>query len=159
MEYVRVAPEEVTIRDKGGRQWVTLRSLGRELARRSKVWPGPTLFVWGWQSPLFVYSGLDGVTRQVFADDLIKTFADGDHPVIRPRIERTMRDLRADPPSLILAGYPPFPELRAFLKERYLPSALTPTGADGRGLWVERGKYGEFETFRSAAPRPDGRRR
>ena len=112
VEYLWVAPEDLTIRDKGGQQWVILRDLGRELARRSTVWPRPTLYVWGWQSPLYIYSGLNGVTRQVFADDLIKTFADRDHPIVTPRIERTMRDLRANPPSMILTGYPPFPELR-----------------------------------------------
>jgi len=147
VEYLRVAPEELTVRDKGGRQWLILRALGREIGARSKIWPRPTIFVWGWQSPLFFYSGLDGVTRQVFADDLIKTFAGGGHPLVRTRLERTMRELKANPPSLILAGYPPFPELRSFLNERYLPSGLSQTSPDGRGLWVERGKYGEFETL------------
>jgi 4-amino-4-deoxy-L-arabinose transferase-like glycosyltransferase len=146
VEYIQVAPEELTIRDKGGRQWATLRALGRDLARRSTVWPRPTLFVWGWQSPLFFYSGFDSVTPQVFADDLIKTFADGDHAQVRPRVERTIGDLRASPPSLIFCGYPPFPSLRAFLEERYLPSRLVPAAPDGRGLWVEREKYGAFET-------------
>ena len=40
------------------------------------------------------------------------------------------------PPALIFAGYPPFPELRAFLRERYLPSRLVPS-MNGLGLWVE----------------------
>ncbi len=146
-EYIRVAPEELTIRDKGGRQWVSLRALGREIGRRSSVWPRPTLFVWGWQSPLFFYSGLDSTTRQVFTDDLLRNFATSNHPQVRPRIERTIRELRAEPPSLIFAGYPPFPALRAFLDERYLPSHLVPTTPDGRGLWVERSQYGAFEAF------------
>ena len=34
-DYLLVAPEELTIRYKGGRQWVVLRQMGRELARRS----------------------------------------------------------------------------------------------------------------------------
>ena len=50
-----------------------------------------------------------------------------------------MSDLRARPPSLVFTGYPPFPELTAFLRERYLPSRLAP------GLWVERSRYGAFE--------------
>ncbi len=147
-EYLQVSPEDLTIRDKGGQQWVTLRALGRELSRRSARWPGSTIHVWGWQSPLYIYSGLDGVTRQVFADDLIKTFAAGNHPLVRPRIEQTLSDLRATPPTFIFCGYPPFPTLHAFLRERYLPSSLTMQSPDGRGLWVERGKYGEFEVFR-----------
>ena len=108
-EYIRVAPEELTIRDKGGRQWITLRALGRELARRSSVWSRPTLYVWGWQSPLYFYSGLDGTTRQVFTDDQLRNFATSNHPQVRPRIERTLRELQAETPSLIFAGYPPFP--------------------------------------------------
>jgi 4-amino-4-deoxy-L-arabinose transferase-like glycosyltransferase len=150
VEYLDVSPEELTVRDKGGRQWVALRGLGRELARRSRVWSQPTLFVWGWQSPLFFYSGYDAVTPQLFADDLIKSFAGTDHPLIRPRVERTLRDLRANPPSLIFAGYPPFPALRAYLDEGYLPSRLVPATPDGRGLWVERSGYGAFETAGSA---------
>lgn len=148
-EYLAVAPEELTIRDKGGRQWVVLRDLGRELGRRAVVWEDPHLFVWGWQSPLYFYSGLDGVTRQLFADDFIRNHAETRHPLVVPRIERTMRDLRANPPALIFNGYPPFPELRAFLAERYLPSSLVGSSSDGRGLWVERSRYGEFETARA----------
>jgi len=36
----------------------------------------PRLFVWGWQSPLFFYSGLDGTSRHFFADNLIKWHRD-----------------------------------------------------------------------------------
>ena len=75
----------------------------------------------------------------------------GEHPrverLIRPRLDRIMRDFRARPPELIFVGDPPFPALRAFLAERYLPSRLVMSAPDGRGLWVERGKYGEFESF------------
>ncbi|HMB04558.1 MAG TPA: hypothetical protein VKP69_12565, partial [Isosphaeraceae bacterium] len=140
-DYLLVPPEELTIRYKGGRQWVALRDLGRDLARRSRIWPEPRLFVWGWQSPLFIYSGLDGVTRHFFADPLLRAFATSDHPLIRPRIEEIVRDLRARPPALIFAGDPPFPALRRFLAERYLPARAMP---GGRGLWVERSRYGEF---------------
>lgn len=138
--YLLVPPEQL-VRYRGGPQWLADRALGREMRRRSTVWEHPTLFVWGWQGPLYFYSGLDGVTPQVFVDDFLKSFAGGDHPLVRPRVERTMRDLRAHPPALIFAGYPPFPSLRAFLEERYLPSRLAP------GLWVERSRYREFETF------------
>jgi hypothetical protein len=140
VEYLQVPPEDL-VRDRGGRQWVVDRALGRELGRRAKVWDRPTLFVWGWQGPLYFYSGLDGVTRQVFVDDFLKTFAASAHPQARPRVERTIRELRDHPPALIFTGYPPFPALKAFLDERYLPSRLAP------GLWVERSRYGAFETF------------
>ncbi len=163
LEYLQTTPDELSTRCKGGDQWVVLRGMGRELGRRSTVWKKPTLFVWGWQSPLFFYSGLNGVTRQVFADDLIKTFARENHAIVGARIARTMRELRANPPSMILTGYPPFPELDAFLKEGYLPSTLSMSAPDGRGLWIDREHYGAFETLggtiRERTPRPDGSRR
>jgi 4-amino-4-deoxy-L-arabinose transferase-like glycosyltransferase len=140
VEYLLVPPQDL-VRDRGGRQWIVDRALGRELRRRSVVFDHPTLFVWGWQGPLYFYSGLDGVTPQVFVDDFLRSFAGTDHPLVRPRIERTMRDLRARPPSLVFTGYPPFPALRAFLDERYIPSRIAP------GLWVEQGRHGAFENF------------
>lgn len=143
VEYLRVAPVDL-VKDRGGPQWVVDRSLGREIARRAKGLDRPTLFVWGWQGPLYFYSGLDGVTRQVFVDDFLKNFAGSDHPLVAPRIDRTMRDLLADPPSVVFSGYPPFPRLQQFLEERYLPSRLAP------GLWVRRDRYGAFE---KASPR------
>jgi 4-amino-4-deoxy-L-arabinose transferase-like glycosyltransferase len=148
-DYLLVPAEELTIRYKGGRQWVTLRDLGHDLARRATVWPDPHLYVWGWQSPLHIYAGLDGVSPHFFADPLLKAFAGRNHPLIRPRTERILRDLHARPPELIFAGDPPFPELRAFLLERYLPSHLVPTTPDGRGLWVERRQYARFEEGRT----------
>jgi 4-amino-4-deoxy-L-arabinose transferase-like glycosyltransferase len=154
-DYLMVPPEELTVRYKGGKQWVALRDLGRDLARRSRVWPDPRLFVWGWQSPLFLYSGLDGVSRHFFADPLMKAYATRGHPLTTPRIDRIMRDLNARPPELIFAGDPPFPALAAFLNERYLPhQAVAP---DGRGLWVERGLYGKFEAAGPAPKRGSGR--
>ena len=56
-------------------------------------------------------------------------------------------------PALVLAGDPPFPALRKFLDERYLPSRLSPFSPDGRGLWVEKSRYTEFHA------RPPGIRR
>lgn len=143
-DYLLVTPEELTIRDKGGRQWVALRALAREITTRTSTWRRPTLFVWGWQSPLYFYSGLEPVTPQLFADDLIKAHAGGEHPLIRRRVDRMMADLSRDPPSLVFTGYPPFPALKAFLNQRYLPSRLAP------GLWVERTRYGAFEVGGSA---------
>lgn len=153
-DYLSVSPEELTIRYKGGQQWVTLRAMGEDLARRSRIWRSPHIYVWGWQSPLFFYSGIDGVSRHFFADPLLKAFAGRDHPLTNPRTERIMRDLRAHPPEMIFAGDPPFPALGDYLRERYLPSHLTISTADGRGLWIERSSYGEFETAGRAAPRP-----
>lgn len=154
-DYLMVPSEELTRRYKGGGQWIVHRAIGRDLARRAEVWADPRLAIWGWQSPIYVYSGLDNVTRHFFGDPLMKAYIRGDfrgdHPrvegLIRPRLERIMSDFRARPPELIFVGDPPFPALRAFLAERYLPSRLVMSAPDGRGLWVERSKYGEFESF------------
>ncbi|WP_406696695.1 glycosyltransferase family 39 protein [Singulisphaera sp. Ch08] len=148
-DYLMTPPEMLTVKFKGGGQWVVLRDLGRDLAERSTLWTDPQLFIWGWQSPLFFYSGLDGVSRHFFVDNLLKAYATTDHPLIRPRIDRIMRDLNAHPPALIFVGYPPFPELQAFLREHYLRSHLVGNDQQGYPLWVERKKYREFETFQS----------
>jgi hypothetical protein len=149
--YLLVPPPELAIRYKGGGQWVVLRDLGRELGRRSRIWRSPHLFVWGWQSPLFLYSGLDGVTPHFFADPLLKAYATKNHPLIRPRIDRIMRDLHARPPELIFSGDPPFAALASFLLEHYRPvvelgpERRMPITPDGRGLWVERRSFDLFE--------------
>jgi 4-amino-4-deoxy-L-arabinose transferase-like glycosyltransferase len=143
-DYLGLTPDEITSKFKGGKQWVALRGLGRELAVRAKAWEDPHLFVWGWQSPLFIYSGLDGVSRHFFANELLKAHATDDHPLIRPWIEEILRDLRARPPAVVFAGDIPFPALRKFLDERYLPSILSQPAPDGRGLWVEKERYREF---------------
>jgi hypothetical protein len=144
--YLLVPPQELTVRYKGGGQWVALRSLGHELARRSSVWNVPRLYVWGWQSPLHFYGKLDGVTRHFFVDNLMRDQAERNHPLIKPRIAEIMRTLRQRPPALIFAGYKPFPELRAFLFERYMPSRLVPS-VNGLGLWVDREHFAAFENF------------
>lgn len=151
-DYLGRTPDEITSEFKGGKQWVSLRALGREIAGRSKVWDDPHLFVWGWQSPLFLYSGLDGVTRHFFANDFLKAHATDGHPLIGPWIDEILRDLRSRPPALIFAGEVPFPALRKFLDERYLPSLLSPPVPDGRGLWVEKDRYGEFHARPTVRP-------
>lgn len=151
-DYLLVPAEQLTIRYKGGQQWVTLRALGQELARRATIWPDPRLFVWGWQSPLHVYAGLDSVSPHFFADPLLKAFAGRNHPLIRPRTARIVQDLRARPPELIFVGDPPFPELRSILDAGYLPSHLVPTTPDGRGLWIDRSQYAQFELDRDQGP-------
>ncbi|SIO67377.1 hypothetical protein SAMN05444166_8350 [Singulisphaera sp. GP187] len=151
-DYLMTPPEMLTVQFKGGGQWVVLRDLGRDLAARSALWTdAPQLYIWGWQSPLFFYSGLDATSRHFFVDNLLKAYANSNHPLIRPRIDRIMRDLHAHPPALIFVGYPPFPELQTFLRERYLPSHLVGNEAQGYPLWVERAKYREFETYHSPA--------
>jgi 4-amino-4-deoxy-L-arabinose transferase-like glycosyltransferase len=143
--YLLVPPEQLTINYKGGRQWVALRSLGHELARRTSNWRDPHLFVWGWQSPLFFYGRFDGVSPHFFADPLLKAHAQDDHPLIRPRIDRIMTDLRAHKPELVFCGDPPFPELRTWLLRNYLRSNLVLKTNDGRGLWIARERYRDFE--------------
>jgi len=138
-DYLLVPPQELTIRYKGGRQWVVLRAMGRELARRATIWVDPRLYIWGWQSPLHFYSRLDGPTRHFFVDNLLRDQADRDHPLIQPRTEEIIKALRRRPPELIFTGYPPFRALRAFLHERYVPSRMA------AGLWVEQDGYGRFE--------------
>ncbi len=138
-DYLLVAPEELTIRYKGGGQWVVLRQMGRELARRGRIWDKPHLYIWGWQSPLHFYGRMDSPTRHFFVDNLLRDQADRDHWLIRPRTEEIMSALRSRPPELIFTGYPPFRALRAFLMERYLPSRLA------AGLWVRQEDYQAFE--------------
>ncbi len=141
-DYLLVAPEELTIRYKGGRQWVVLRQIGRELARRATVWNDPHLYVWGWQSPLHFYAKLDSPTRHFFVDNLLRDQADRNHPLIQPRTEEISTVLRSHPPELIFTGYPPFRALGELLREDYLPSRWA------RGLWVRRDGYGRFEAGR-----------
>ncbi|OJW20294.1 MAG: hypothetical protein BGO49_05200 [Planctomycetales bacterium 71-10] len=153
-DYLLCPPQELTVRYKGGGQWVVLRELGKELDRRKIVFDDPKLYVWGWQSPLFFYGKLDGASRHLFVDNLLRDYADRPHPLITPRVAEIMDDLRANRPPLIFVGYPPFPALRAFLTEGYLPSQLVPSG-NGLGLWVAKEKYAVFEQFdgpRSAGP-------
>jgi hypothetical protein len=142
-DYLRVAPEELTIRYKGGRQWVVLRQMGFDLGRRKSIWSDPRLFVWGWQSPLYFYAKLDCVTPHVFTDNLLRDQAGRNHPLIEPRTNAIINAIEQKHPQLIFTGYPPFPALDAVLKRDYLPSRLS------RGLWVIQSDYGRFETYKS----------
>jgi hypothetical protein len=147
-DYLGVPPEELTTRYKGGRQWVALRAMGRELAQRSSIWDKPRLYVWGWQSPLHFYSGMDGPTGHFFVDNLMRDQADRNHWLIQPRTEEIMRALRARPPELIFTGYVPFRQLAAFLHQGYLPSRLA------SGLWVRTNEFARFEAERAREPVP-----
>jgi hypothetical protein len=143
--YLFVPPEELTSRYKGGRQWVELRKLGRMLDQRTADWDDPRLHIWGWQSPLLFYSGLDASSRHFFTNNLMRDFADRSHPVVSPRIAELMGDLRENRPELVFVAYPPFPALRAFLDENYLPSNLFPFAPDGRGFWVRKDRWADFQ--------------
>jgi 4-amino-4-deoxy-L-arabinose transferase-like glycosyltransferase len=148
-DYLMVSPEALTSRFKGGHQWVVLRGMGRELARRSRAFDHPTLYVWGWQSPLFIYSGLDGPSRHFFADPLLEDYSKGFHrndPRVRPRVERIMDDLESHPPSMILVAYPPFPELRKFLDAHDSLTRVVWQG-DSLPLFVDRAGLAKFEAL------------
>jgi 4-amino-4-deoxy-L-arabinose transferase-like glycosyltransferase len=136
--YLLVPPEELTIRYKGGRQWVELRNMGRELSSCRKIWKDPHLYIWGWQSPLHFYGRIDSPSRHFFVDNLLRDQADRDHRLIRPRTQEIMATLERHPPELILTAYPPFRALKAFLNDRYLPSV-------SMGLWVRQDCYRQFE--------------
>jgi Dolichyl-phosphate-mannose-protein mannosyltransferase len=141
-DYLFVPPEELTVRYKGGRQWVVLRDMGGEIARRLAHEEHPRLYIWGWQSPLHFYSHLDSPTRHFFVDNLLRDQADRNHPLIEPRTEEIIAALNRAPPELIFTGYPPFRGLRALLNEGYLPSRMA------RGLWIRRDAFGRFEAPR-----------
>lgn len=144
-DYLLVAPEQLTIRYKGGQQWVALRQLGRELARRASTWKHPHLYIWGWQSPLHFYSKLDSPTRHFFVDNLLRDQADRKHPLIEPRTREILTVLKSRPPELIFTGYPPFRGLGEQLQTRYLPSRWA------RGLWIRSDAYARFEAEREGS--------
>jgi hypothetical protein len=150
-DYLLVAPEELTIRYKGGGQWVVLRQIGRELARRATIWHDPHLYVWGWQSPLHFYSKLDSPTRHFFVNNLLRDQADRNHPLVQPQIDEISKALRSRLPELIFTGYRPFRALDKLLRDRYQPTRLA------RGLWVEQSDYGRFERGQQPGNQPIAR--
>jgi Dolichyl-phosphate-mannose-protein mannosyltransferase len=141
-DYLLVPPQELTIRYKGGQQWVVLREMGGEIARRFTMVDDPKLYIWGWQSPLHFYSRLDSPTRHFFVDNLLRDQADRNHPLIEPRTAEIVAALKRRPPELIFTGYPPFRALRSFLNAQYLPARMAP------GLWIKRDAFGRFEAPR-----------
>lgn len=158
-DYLLVPASELTVRYKGGRQWVELRRFGRDIARRTQNWTDKPayLHVWGWQSPLYIYSGLDTVTPQFFADPLARAFADRPHPQVTPRIARMVADLKQHPPDLISCGEIPPPALKQWLDRAYLPSRSAFTLPDGRGFWIRQDRYNDFE-HPPATNRPGSRK-
>lgn len=147
-DYLLVTPERITTQLKGGGQWVALKRLGIELKERLRACNAPpTLFVWGWQSPLYIYGELNSPTKYAFSDPLLKAFASSDHPLVRPRVEQILADLKAKPPTLILVADPPFPALKQFLIENYQVdwSGLVPRSPNGQGLWIIKSVADRFE--------------
>ncbi len=145
-DYLYVKPNDATTRYKGGGQWVVLREVGRELNRRTRTWKSPHLTVWGIQSPVMFYSGLDGTTRQVFTDPLIAAFPNGGHPQVDPRLDRTITELRERRPDLIFLGARTFPSLAKLLSEEYVNTPLVIRGwvLPSRPLWVRRDRVEAF---------------
>jgi 4-amino-4-deoxy-L-arabinose transferase-like glycosyltransferase len=151
-DYLLVPSELLAARYKGGRQWIRLRQISRDLAARTREWPDASLFVWGWQSPLYLYSGLDAPTRHFFANDLVKAHADKSHPLVQRWTREILHDLERDHPTLIFTGDPPFPSLQTFLSDHYQLSRVV---RDAPVLWVERSRFRAFEaTPRYVIPRP-----
>jgi hypothetical protein len=157
-DYLLVPPMQLTVRYKGGAQWVRLRQIGREIAARRRADQSPGLYVWGWQSPLYFYSGLDSPSRHFFANELLKAEATRARPgsLAGAWLVEVVRDLEARPPALIFTGDPPFPALRAFIQAHYVRSRLVP---EAPALWVRSDRAGEFEGVPAGAPgRPLGPR-
>lgn len=145
IEYLTVPAEKLTVKYKGGTQWVSLRQLGVEISQRTVGWnPRPLLEVWGWQSPLLFYSGLDAPDRYFFTDPLAKAMIGKPHPLVGPRMERLMESLRAKRPELIFCGDIPFPELKSMLVRDYVASYTVGSTPDGRGLFVRKDRYQDF---------------
>ncbi|GIW86823.1 MAG: hypothetical protein KatS3mg108_1147 [Isosphaeraceae bacterium] len=138
-DYLLVPASELTIRYKGGRQWVALRDLGTQLGHRARGWGETGLQVWGWQSPLYVYSGLDAPSRHFFNNDLVKAYIDRSHPLVDRWKAELMADLHRRPPAFVFCGDRPFATLRDWLRQNYDPSSLLPPSPTGQGLWTRRG--------------------
>ncbi|MBI1324293.1 hypothetical protein GC170_14070 [bacterium] len=154
-DYFNVPADMLTVKYKGGAQWITLRQLGREIKDRTIDWnPKPMLEVWGWQSPLLYYSGLDAPDRYFFTDPLAKAFIGKEHPQVSPRIERLTESLKSKRPELIFCGDIPFRELKAMIDRDYIATSLVGSTPDGRGMFVRKDKY---QDFHARIKRPTGR--
>jgi 4-amino-4-deoxy-L-arabinose transferase-like glycosyltransferase len=145
-DYLLVAPEALT-GYKSGLQWVADRQVGRMLKYRAARLKNPTLYVWGWQSPLYFYSGMNCPIRHFFANDWVLYRAGKGVPLVDRFLDETIGDLKADPPDLIFLGLQPFPQLGDFITSHYVPTGLMSDGAFER-LWVRRDKADLFESAR-----------
>ena len=144
-DYFKVPADMLAVKYKGGAQWITLRQLGREIKDRTMDWnPKPLLEVWGWQSPLLYYSGLDAPDRYFFTDPLAKAYIGKEHPLVSPRLEALTESLKAKRPELIFCGDIPFKELKAMIDRDYIATSLVGSTPDGRGMFVRKDKYQDF---------------
>lgn len=150
--YVRVSPQEITSRYKGGKQWVALRKLGRDL--RQSLGKDRLLFVWGWQSPLYLYTNWEAPTPYFFTDPLMQAYIHRSHPFVDRRKERILQDLTSQPPHVVFLGEDPFPALEMMLRMRY--ANVTPTG-EQRGLFVRFDLLGRLGLEQRRGPRHTAR--
>jgi len=88
---------------------------------------------------LFIYGDMDCPTRHFFADPVFKTFAPKGDPRVADRVARTLADLEANPPDLVVLGYVEgFPALRPWLAANYLPVPFGKMPALARVAWLRR---------------------
>jgi hypothetical protein len=150
-EYVRLSPEQITTRHKGGAQWCALRQLGTGL--RAVVRPDDRLFNWGWQSPLHLYMAADSVTPYFFTDPLLQAYDVREHPLVTPRKQRILADLAEKRPTFVFVGQRVFPELQQLLAQRYalLGTAEAARLGEGRGLYVRHDALERLRTSKEPA--------
>ena len=143
--YLMVPAEQLTVKYKGGAQWVSLRLMSEDIERRIESWsPRPRMEMWGWQSPVLFYVDLDAPSAYFFTDPLMKAFALKGHPQVQPRLEQLTKDLESKRPELVFCGDIPFPRLKTMLDQDYLASPLVPSAPDGRGFFVRKDLYQKF---------------
>ena len=150
-DYLLERPTMLTVRYKGGQQWVRLRALGTQMRQRARNFDDPKLFIWGWQSPLYIYSQLDAPCRHFFVNDLMRSQADRNHPLVSRWTREILSDLRQQRPLIIFTGYPPFSGLSQFIRENYNRSNLVP---EVPAVWVRSGdqpRFDEADARRSSA--------
>jgi hypothetical protein len=128
IHFLALSPDEIAIKHKAGREWVALRALGRIIAQAAA--PNERLFVWGWQSPLHIYSRLDSVTPYVFYDPMMQKYRGGEHPLVEPQKRRLAEAIRTEKPAIVYLGDAPFSELQEILQAEYRPVFLRPLPAE-----------------------------
>lgn len=140
--FLRLSPEEVMVRHKGGEQWLLLRQMGQQFGEsiRQAQLPDPYIFVWGIQTPLYVYSRLDSPTAKVLTDPLQEKYLNSSFPLVDPIRNQIIADLYADPPEVIFVGTAPFVQLEQLLRDHYT-SATSQTAvasSQGRGVYLRK---------------------
>lgn len=140
VHYLLLTPEEIMRKNKNGEQWVYLREIGREMGMQlDKIGLGDEpIFVWGYQSPLYIYTGKRAPTAKMFMDNLQYKYLDQPHPLIDPLRNEIIIDLHESPPAIIFVGAEPFAQLRQLLEQRYVPanSREALEAYDDRGIFL-----------------------